>query len=763
MGMTVGPTVTRYELELGPGREGGQGDQPAARHRLRHGRRRRADPGARSPGRSAIGVEVPNQQRQLVALGDILTSAEAHAATHPLEVALGRDIAGRPVLENLATMPHILIAGATGAGKSSCINSLITSVLLRATPDQVRLILVDPKRVELGQYNGLPHLLTGVVTNPKKAANALSWAVHEMERRYDLLAEVGVRDITGYNAAYDRGELDESPRRSARSRALRPPALHPGRGRRAQRPDDGGGPRRRGVHLPHRPDGPGRRHPPGDRHPAPVGRRHHRGHQGQHPVPAGVRGVVAGRQPGHPRPARSRAADRPGRHAAARRRRPAWPGASRGRGWARTRSARWSPTGAASPSRGTSRASRAATTGRAGSARGGDDDDDELLEQAKELVVRSQLGLDLDAAAQAAGRLRPGRAADGPARAAGRGRALGGLEGPGRAHDRRGARGRHRRARATVGATPPELGLPTTTDARADRFPRPLPSDRCERAPRPLGQPGPGLRQPWPWPWRATSRCPSSRPPGWRCAPPAAGRTSRRTPRIWRPGWPSRSPATTDFVVEVHSDIPVGRGLGSSAALAVAAAAAAGAADPFRYGVAVDGHPENAAASAFGGLVVATTVDGRPVSGAWRSTPACASSSSSPTVQLPTAGGPGASAGHRGARRRGLQPGPDGPADRRPGRPRLLMPEAGDDRLHQDARAALFPEAPALLAGLARPGRLTSCWSGAGPSLLAVCASDAAAGVVAGRRAAAGRPSSGRPGPPPGRRLGGRHRLGVPG
>ena len=163
------------------------------------------------PGRSAIGVEVPNKQRQLVAVGDILSSAEAHAATHPLEVALGRDIAGRPILENLATMPHILIAGATGAGKSSCINSLVTSVLLRATPDQVRLILVDPKRVELGQYNGLPHLLTAVVTNPKKAANALSWAVHEMERRYDLLAEVGVRDISGYNAAYDRGDLAEPP------------------------------------------------------------------------------------------------------------------------------------------------------------------------------------------------------------------------------------------------------------------------------------------------------------------------------------------------------------------------------------------------------------------------------------------------------------------------------------------------------------------------------------------------------------------------
>src|SRR3989440_2851276 len=120
---------------------------------------------------------------------------------------MGRDIAGRAVMETLAATPHILIAWATGAGKSSCINSLLTSVLMRSTPDQVRLILVDPKRVELGQYNGLPHLLTQVVVNPKRAANALAWAVHEMERRYDLLAEVGARDVTGYNAAYDRGDL----------------------------------------------------------------------------------------------------------------------------------------------------------------------------------------------------------------------------------------------------------------------------------------------------------------------------------------------------------------------------------------------------------------------------------------------------------------------------------------------------------------------------------------------------------------------------
>jgi S-DNA-T family DNA segregation ATPase FtsK/SpoIIIE len=171
------------------------------------------------PGKSAIGIEVPNRQRQLVTLGDVLSSEEARNAAHPLEVALGRDIAGRPVMANLADMPHILISGATGAGKSSCINSLLTSILVRSTPEQVRMILVDPKRVELGQYNGLPHLLTQVVVDPKKAANALNWAVAEMERRYDLLAEVGMRDITGYNQAIDRGELGPPPRDAQEAQA----------------------------------------------------------------------------------------------------------------------------------------------------------------------------------------------------------------------------------------------------------------------------------------------------------------------------------------------------------------------------------------------------------------------------------------------------------------------------------------------------------------------------------------------------------------
>ena len=207
VGMVVGPTVTRYELELGPGVKVAK--VTSLNRDIAYAM---ASPDVRIlapiPGRQAIGVEVPNDDRQVVSLGDVLGSGEAERATEPLEVALGRDINGKNILVDLATMPHLLIAGQTGAGKSSCINSLITSVLMRSTPDEVRMILIDPKRVELGQYNRLPHLLTQVVTNPKKAANALSWAVREMERRYDLLSETGFRDIGGYNAAVDSGALE---------------------------------------------------------------------------------------------------------------------------------------------------------------------------------------------------------------------------------------------------------------------------------------------------------------------------------------------------------------------------------------------------------------------------------------------------------------------------------------------------------------------------------------------------------------------------
>ncbi|MDW3219111.1 MAG: DNA translocase FtsK 4TM domain-containing protein [Acidimicrobiales bacterium] len=203
----VGPTVTRYVLELGEGVKVSKLE--SLRKDIAYAM---ASPDVRIlapiPGRRAIGVEVPNTSRDIITVGDILTSKEARQAAHPLEVAIGRDINGRNLMVNLATMPHVLIAGATGAGKSSCLNSLLTSILMRSTPDQVRLILVDPKRVEMGQYDKAPHLLTAPVTDPRKAANALAWAVREMERRYDLLHKVGFRDITGYNNAVDNNSLE---------------------------------------------------------------------------------------------------------------------------------------------------------------------------------------------------------------------------------------------------------------------------------------------------------------------------------------------------------------------------------------------------------------------------------------------------------------------------------------------------------------------------------------------------------------------------
>lgn len=210
IGMTVGPTVTRYELELGHGVKVAKVTnlQKDIAYAMAATDVRILAP---IPGRSAIGVEVPNHQRQLVALGDLLVSDEARRASQPLDVAVGKDIAGKAVMLDLAATPHLLIAGATGAGKSSGLNCIITSLLMRTTPDDVRLILIDPKQVEMGQYQRLPHLLTQPVTNPKKAANALGWAVKEMERRYDVLSEVGYRDIGGYNKAFRAGKIEDPP------------------------------------------------------------------------------------------------------------------------------------------------------------------------------------------------------------------------------------------------------------------------------------------------------------------------------------------------------------------------------------------------------------------------------------------------------------------------------------------------------------------------------------------------------------------------
>ena len=203
-----GPTVTRYEVELAPGVKVSK--VTSLSHDIAYAL---ATPDVRLlapiPGRSAIGIEIPNRQRKLVSLGDVLTSNEAKKENHPLSVALGLDISGKARLTNLSELPHVLIAGQTGAGKSSCINSIVTSLLCRTNPDEVKMVMVDPKRVELGQYNNVPHLLTKVITNPKKAVDALTWAVSEMDRRYDLLADGKVRDINGYHEKYDAGLLDE--------------------------------------------------------------------------------------------------------------------------------------------------------------------------------------------------------------------------------------------------------------------------------------------------------------------------------------------------------------------------------------------------------------------------------------------------------------------------------------------------------------------------------------------------------------------------
>ena len=277
IGRVTGPHITRYELRLAPGTKVGKVAQlkDDLAYALAATDIRILAP---IPGKQAVGVEVPNARRRIVHLGDVFQDPPVDWS--PLTVWLGKDIAGRAIGADLAKMPHLLVAGTTGAGKSACVNAMLSSILLRATPHEVRFVLVDPKQVELNHYESIPHLLTPVITSPRMAANALQNLVKEMEQRYGIMSLARTRSLPELNRVREkRGEP--------------PPAVHPVRDRRARGPDDGRSRRGRGLDHPPRAEGARGRDPPRARDPVSAGRRDHRDDQGQRSIADRFLGLLA--------------------------------------------------------------------------------------------------------------------------------------------------------------------------------------------------------------------------------------------------------------------------------------------------------------------------------------------------------------------------------------------------------------------------------------------------------------------------------------